>query len=172
MEIKNQHPEDLQAKKFLDLVLKDGVAPTKAANSINVSMSDIRTKTGVWAEVRSLLERTQHLMDPEVRKKVAKGKLIELALQDQDIKVSLGAVKVLHEELGLIQKNIAQVGIQVNLLKEDPLVKAAMDTIEVDGEVVFDAEKKTFSLSPGVVPAEDESSEDSDGSICPEGAEA
>ena len=92
MDIKNQHPEDLQAKKFLDLVLKDGVAPSKAANSINVSMSDIRTKTGVWAEVRSLLERTQHLMDPEVRKKVAKGKLIELALQDQDFKVSLGAV--------------------------------------------------------------------------------
>ena len=169
MEIKNQHPEDLQAKKFLDLVLKDGVAPTKAANFINVSMSDIRTKTGVWAEVRSLLERTQHLMDPEVRKKVAKGKLIELVLQDQDIKVSLGAVKVLHEELGLIQKNVAQVGIQVNLLKEDPLVKAAMDTIDIDGEVVFDAEKKTFSLISGDIPAEDESSNGGDGSICPEG---
>jgi len=75
----------------------------------------------------------------------------------------------LHEELGLIQKNIAQVGIQVNLLKEDPLVKAAMDTIDIDGEVVFDAEKKTFSLNPGVVLAEGEGSEDGDGSICTEG---
>ena len=150
MDIKNQHPDDLRAKKFTDLVMKEGMAPSKAAKIIDVSMSDLRTQPGVWAEVRSLLERTQGLLDPEIRKKLAKAKLIELALQEEDLKVSLGATKTLHEELGLIQKNVAQVGIQVNVLKDDPQVKAAMDTIEV-GEVAYDAEKKSFSLvTPGV----------------------
>ena len=146
MDIKNQHPDDLRAKKFTDLVMKEGMAPSKAAKIVDVSMSDLRTQPGVWSEVRSLLERTQGLLDPEIRKKLAKAKLIELALQEEDLKVSLGATKTLHEELGLIQKQTVQLGVQVNVLKDDPQVKSAMDTIEIAGEVAYDEEKKSFSL--------------------------
>lgn len=163
MEIRNQTPDDLKAKKFLDLVLKKGEAPSKAAQAINVSLKDIRTKDGMWAEVRSILERSEALMDPEIRKKVSKAKLLELAIQDEDLKVSLGAVKTLHEELGLIAKGGAQVQVQVNVLREEPTVKAALGALDAAGELIYDAETKTYRLAGRDDPAvPGESAGDSD----------
>lgn len=125
---------EARTKKFIDLV-KDGADPKDAAKEAGVSLESLKRKGVLAKAARELLSRVQEekLLDKKTYEMVARARSMELMLQDEDLKVSLGAVRV---ALG----TGPQVAVQINNnLRSDPEVIESLKSLgleigEEDGE--------------------------------------
>ncbi len=120
-----------RTQKFIDLV-KGGEKPAAAAEELGLSLATLRKKGVLAKACRELLDRTaeEKLLDKAKLDQLAKGRALELAMQDEDLKVALGATKAL---IG----NAPQVAVQINNnLRTDPAVVESLRSLqlEVEGE--------------------------------------
>ncbi len=81
---------------------------------------------------REVIERAAEgdLLNQAVREKLVKARLIELAMQDENLQVALGAAKQMEAELGIGGTNVG-VAVQVNL-KHDPQVIEALRSLGLE----------------------------------------
>lgn len=120
-----------KTKKFIDLV-SEGAEPKKAAEDCGLTIAQLR-KSGVMAKAATeLLARVQaeKLLDKKTYEAVARARNLELMLQDENIKVALGAVRV-----ALGGPNVA-VQINNNNLRTSPEVVESLKSLglELDEE--------------------------------------
>jgi hypothetical protein len=126
---------EAKAETFIADV-KDGKDPKEAAKAVGMTLATLR-KTGALARAaRQLLERVEQekLLDKKTFESIARARALELMLQDEDLKVSLGAVRV---ALG----TGPQLAVQINNnLRTDPEVIESLKTLqlEVDGDATND----------------------------------
>lgn len=129
---KGKTVQDAKVEKFTK-ALVSGKSKDEAAKDAGISLYKLR-KGGSLAKVaRDLLARVQedNLLKKETLESIARARALELLMQDEDLKVSLGAARVI---LG----SGPQVAVQINNnhLKTDPEVLASLKSLglEMEGE--------------------------------------
>ena len=124
---------EMKARKFLDLV-KSGKEPKEAAKEIGTTLAALRKSGALAKACREMIQRAdeEKLLDKTVREKLVKARLTELMMQDDNIKVALGAAKAIQNELGV---GTPLVGVQVNAPVKDIRVATMLKSLqlEVDG---------------------------------------
>lgn len=120
---------EARTAKFMTLV-ESGEDPKVAAKEVGVTLASLRA-TGTLAKAcKQLLERVEQekLLDKKTYEMIARGRALELMMQDENLQVALGAVKVaIGQGPG--------VAIQINNgLKTDPDVVAALKSLQLDVE--------------------------------------
>jgi len=122
-----------KAKKFLDLI-KGGKEPGEAAKEIGSTLGELRRAGALARACREVIQRAEEekLLDTEVRKKLRKARLTELMMQDEDLKVALGAIKADQVEHGVGGPMVA---VQVNLNRDERVVKA-LKSLQIEVEDV------------------------------------
>lgn len=123
---------EAKAKSFMELV-DNGEDPKKAADKVGTTLRELKRSGALASVCKELVKRAQDskLLDKKVRENVAKARLVELMVQDEDLKVALGAVKTELE----VGRPFAAVQINNNLIT-DPAVIESLKTLqlEVEGE--------------------------------------
>ena len=115
-----------QAKK-VSKVLEQGGTVEEAAEAAGLTLAALRQGGKLAKSIQELLERAD--LDDRVRKKLGKARLVELAMQDGDLKVALGAAKVISGE------GVPGVAIQLNHnLVTDPDVLESLKTLRLELE--------------------------------------
>jgi hypothetical protein len=115
-----------QAKKVF-VVLEKGGTPEQAAEAAGMSLAALRHAGALVSVIRGLLDRAD--MDDKIRKKVGRARLVELAMQDEDLKVALGAAKVISGE------GVPGTAIQINTnLVTDPGVLESLKSLQLEVE--------------------------------------
>jgi hypothetical protein len=113
-----------QAKTFVTLVEEKGLTPSAAAEEVGISLRELRNTGAVVQAVKKLLDRAD--MADGLRKRVGKARLVELALQDDDLKVAVTAAKVISGE-STPQTNVT---VGPNLIV-DPDVLASLKSLGI-----------------------------------------
>jgi hypothetical protein len=115
-----------QAKK-VSKVLEAGGTVEEAAHAVGITLTQLRQQGKLAATIKALLERAD--LDDKTRRQVGKARLTELALQDADLKVALGAAKVISGE------GVPGVAIQFNQnLVTDPDVLESLKSLQIEIE--------------------------------------
>jgi hypothetical protein len=113
--------------KMVSVILEKGGTPEQAAESVGMTLAALRQCGALVASIRGLLDRAD--MDDKVRKKVGRARLVELAMQDEDLKVALGAAKVISGE------GVPGTAIQINThLVTDPQVLESLRSLQIEIE--------------------------------------
>lgn len=119
---------EARTKKFIDLVA-EGAEPQEAARETGMSLLTLR-RSGVLAKAaHELLERVkaEKLLDKKTYEAIARAKNLELMLQDENLKVALGAVKVALSG--------PQVAVQINNnLRTSPEVIESLKSLGLEME--------------------------------------
>ena len=127
-EIQNKGLTVPQAKS-VKKVLEAGGTVEEAAQAAGLTLSELRQTGTLATTIKALLDRAD--LDDKTRRQVGKARLTELALQDEDLKVALGAAKVISGE------GTPGVAVQINQnLLADPEVRESLRSlqIEIQGE--------------------------------------
>lgn len=128
---------EAKVDKFSKALLS-GKNKTEAAKVAGLTLEALRSKGVLGTVVKSLLARVEEdkLLKRETLESIARAKALELMMQDEDLKVSLGAVRAI---LG----NGPQVAVQVNnhYLKTDPEVLASLKSLGLDMEEEEDGQR-------------------------------
>lgn len=121
--------------KTIATVLSKGGTIEEAAEEVGLSLVELRRVGVLTASIRGLLERAE--VDDRVRRRLGKARLVELAMQDNDLKVALGAAKVISGE------GVPGVAIQFNQqnLVTDPEVLESIKSLGIEIEGKEDDEK-------------------------------
>jgi hypothetical protein len=115
-----------QAKQ-VSKVLEHGGTVEEAAHAAGITLTQLRQQGKLAATIKALLERAD--LDDKTRRQVGKARLTELALQDGDLKVALGAAKVISGE------GVPGVAIQLNQnLVTDPDVLSSLKSLKIELE--------------------------------------
>lgn len=121
------------AHRLLDLVGK-GTAQEEAEKEAGITLDILRKDpTGLQTHTRALLERAEAtglLKTPEQTARIAKARLLELSMQDGDLRVATAAAKALLGVDGI------KVGVQVNVLRDEKVVASLKSLGIEDVEVV------------------------------------
>jgi hypothetical protein len=129
-----------QAKTFVTLVEEKGLTPSEAAEEVGITLRELRNTGAVVATIKKLLDRAD--MADSLRKRVGKARLVELALQDEDLKVAVSAAKVISGE-STPQTNVT---VGPNLIV-DPDVLASLKSLGIpppkgeEDETIIEAEE-------------------------------
>jgi len=126
---------EAKTKRFVDLV-SEGVEPKEAAEAVGMTLDRLRKTGALSRAVRELLERVAQdkLTDRKNAETLARARLVELMMQDEDHKVALGAARVLHG-------TGPQLAVQINNnLRTDPEVVESLKSLGL--EVDDDAENE------------------------------
>ena len=110
-------------------VLEKGGTVEEAAEAAGLTLTALRQTGKLAKSIEELLQRAD--LDDRVRKRLGKARLVELSMQDDDLKVALGAAKVISGE------GVPGMAVQINNnLVTDPDVVEALKTlrIEVEGQ--------------------------------------
>ena len=121
---------EAKAKKFVELV-EGGEEPKKAAKEVGMTLKALKRSGMLARACRELLERVEEekLLEKKTRETIARARLLELAMQDEDLKVALGAVKT---ELEVGKPSVA---IQFNQnLVSDPGVIESLKSLQLEIE--------------------------------------
>lgn len=122
--------DEAKTKKFVDLV-KGGEAPKDAAKEVGMSLRRLR-ETGVLATAcRELLGRveSEKLLDKKTAEMITRARLLELMMQDDDLKVALGAAKA------VVESHRPGMAVQINNnLITDPGVVESLKSLQIDVE--------------------------------------
>ena len=120
-----------QAKK-VSKVLEKGGTVEEAAEAAGLTLAMLRQAGKLSKSIQELLERAD--IDDRTRKKLGKARLVELAMQDGDLKVALGAAKVISGE------GVPGVAIQLNQnLVTDPDVLESLKSLQIELEKEHDS---------------------------------
>jgi hypothetical protein len=107
--------------------LEKGGTPEDAAHAAGITLTQLRQQGKLAATIKALLDRAD--LDDKTRRQVGKARLTELALQDDDLKVALGAAKVISGE------GVPGVALQINQnLVTDPDVLDSLKSLQIDVE--------------------------------------
>jgi hypothetical protein len=107
--------------------LEKGGSPEDAAHAAGITLTQLRQQGKLAATIKALLDRAD--LDDKTRRQVGKARLTELALQDDDLKVALGAAKVISGE------GVPGVALQINQnLVTDPDVLDSLKSLQIDVE--------------------------------------
>jgi hypothetical protein len=121
-------PQAQKVKK----VLEQGGTVEEAAHAAGLTLTALRQTGKLAKSIQELLERAD--IDDRVRKKLGKARLVELAMQDGDLKVALGAAKVISGE------GVPGVAIQLNQnLVTDPDVLESLKSLKIELEEKSDS---------------------------------
>lgn len=114
--------------KTIKTVLSKGGTVDEAADKVGMTLRELRQVGKLAETIRALLERAD--LDERVRRKLGKARLVELAMQDIDLKVALGAAKVISGE------GIPAVALQFNQqnLVTDPEVLESLKNLKIEME--------------------------------------
>jgi hypothetical protein len=126
-EIQNKGLTVSQAKSVKKALEKGGTVE-EAAQAAGITLRELR-QTGVLARsIKELLERAD--LDEKTRKRLGHARLVELAVQGEDLRVALGASKALTGE------GTPGVAIQINQqnLLADPEVRESLKTLQIELE--------------------------------------
>lgn len=118
---------EAKTKKFIDLVA-DGTPPSEAAKETGVSLASLRKRGVLGQAALELVARANadKLLDKKTYESVARARSLELMMQDEDLKVALGAVRV---ALG----TGPQVAVQINNnLRTDPEVLESLKSLGLE----------------------------------------
>lgn len=115
-----------QAKK-VSKVLELGGTVEEAAQVAGLTLRELRQSGKLAKSIDELLARAD--LNDLTRKKLGKARLVELAMQDTDLKVALGAAKVISGE------GVPGVAIQLNQnLVTDPEVLESLRSLKIEME--------------------------------------
>ena len=120
-----------RAKRFTDLV-EAGMVVKKAAKTAGMTLQALKEAGTLAESCRNLLARTEadRLLEKKTRESVARARLLELMMQDTDLKVALGAAKA-----ELDSGRGPGVAIQINnTLRYDPEVIKSLQTLQLEVE--------------------------------------
>jgi hypothetical protein len=131
---------DGQARQVLSLV-NDGMPLKEAEAQVGVTLSSLRVSGSLHKVVRSLLEQAEEagIAEELEQKKVARARLMELALQDEDLKVAVNAAGKMADTGSVKTQVNTQINMQQNIT--NPEVMKALRNIGlllgtvVEGEV-------------------------------------
>jgi MarR-like DNA-binding transcriptional regulator SgrR of sgrS sRNA len=103
---------EAQAKQLVSLI-DSGVPQAEAEQQVGVTLNYLRGRGVLPKAVRGLLERMEEaqMVDRANQEALGRARLVELAVQDEDLKVSLGAAKELAGTAGPKVQNNTQVNI-------------------------------------------------------------
>ena len=121
---------ELKAKKLADLVI-DGVPLKEAAKRARVTKAELRRAEFLRNAVGSLLQAAQaaDVLNDETRQRIAKARLAELMLQEDNPKLALQAIRT---ELGVgVSGRTVGNAVQINFMADDN-VKRAQEALEVE----------------------------------------
>lgn len=107
-----------------------GKTQKEAAREAGITLAHLRRDGTLARAARELLARVEQdkLLKKETIESVARARALELMLQDEDLKVSLGAVRA-------VLNNGPQVAVQINNnLKTDPEVLESLKTLGIEME--------------------------------------
>lgn len=116
--------------KTIATALSKGESVERAAEQAGLSLSELRKQGRLSETISELLKRAD--LSDMARRKLGRARLVELSMQDHDLKVALGAAKVISGE------GTPQVALQFNQqnLVTDPEVIESLKSlgIKVGGE--------------------------------------
>ena len=117
----------VQQARSVKKALEKGGTPEEAAHAAGITLTQLRQQGKLAATIKALLDRAD--LDDKTRRQVGKARLTELALQDGDLKVALGAAKVISGE------GVPGVAIQLNQnLVTDPDVISSLKSLKIELE--------------------------------------
>jgi hypothetical protein len=128
---------DSKAKRLVDLV-KAGTPQKEAEEIAGISLAFLKKADSLKKSTLSLLERAEAtglLKDVEAQRQLAKARLIELAMQDEDLGVAARAARAL---LGTDVK----IGVGVQIINRDAKVVESLRSLGVieDAEIIESSE--------------------------------
>jgi len=127
---KGRTVKEAKVKEFTKALVA-GKTKEEAARHAGLTLNELRKEGSLGMVAKELLARVEKdkLLKRETLESIARAKALELMMQDEDLKVSLGAVRAI---LG----NGPQVAVQINNnhLKTDPEVLASLKTLGLDME--------------------------------------
>lgn len=114
--------------KTIATILSKGGSVEDAADAVGLTLRELRKMGALTTAVDALLKRAD--LSDNVRRKLGKARLVELAMQDTDLKVALGAAKVISGE------GTPGVAIQFNQqnLVTDPEVLESLKDLKIELE--------------------------------------
>jgi len=123
---------EIKAKKLADLVI-DGVPLKKAARQVGVTKAELRRAEFLRNAVGALLQAAQaaDVLNDETRKRIAKARLAELMLQEENPKLALQAIRT---ELGVgVPGRTVGNAVQINFTSDEN-VRRAQEALKVEFE--------------------------------------
>lgn len=127
---KGRTVREVKVEKF-SKALVAGKSKAEAAREAGLSLESLRNDGTLAKVARDLLARVEaeKLLKKDTMESLAKARALELLLQDEDLKVSLGAARVI---LG----SGPQVAVQINNnnLRTDPDVLESLKTLGIELE--------------------------------------
>lgn len=114
-----------QSKKIATALSK-GESVESAAEQAGLSLTDLRKQGRLSETISELLKRAD--LSDMARRKLGRARLVELSMQDHDLKVALGAAKVISGE------GTPQVALQFNQqnLVTDPEVLESIKNLGIE----------------------------------------
>jgi hypothetical protein len=132
---------DAQARQVIQLV-DSGMPLAQAEQQVGVTLASLRVSGHLHRVVRSLLEQAEEagIVEEINQKKVARARLMELALQDDDLKVAVNAAGKMADTGSVKTQVNVQNNVQNNITNPEVLkalksIGLLMGTV-VEGEVI------------------------------------